>query len=176
MKLSQAPAYLPMTDQIAVTQITSEDAEDYVETRIAFVENCPLAVRGNPEYMRSLPFSKWQGLVDSRAASDQDTTFVAKDGKKMIGYVDLQHQEDQGTHITHLYVVPEWRRHGVATRLIDAATDLTRSLDSLPVYLWVTRSNSDARRFYERNGFVKTDELRPFEPGSRMLQVKYVLK
>lgn len=51
-------------------------------------------------------------------------------------------------------VSPDWRGHGIGTRLLDAVLQLGRDQGSTSVRLDVIDTNPNARRLYERVGFV----------------------
>ncbi|MGI9606478.1 MAG: GNAT family N-acetyltransferase [Acidimicrobiales bacterium] len=54
--------------------------------------------------------------------------------------------------VEQLYVLSDHTNSGVGSRLLHAAMDRQDSLD-----LWTFEANVDARRFYERHGFVEVD-------------------
>lgn len=56
-------------------------------------------------------------------------------------------------HINNLAVRPEWRRHGVATALLDFVLHEGARLGAKRATLEVRRSNQPARLLYERFGF-----------------------
>jgi len=56
-------------------------------------------------------------------------------------------------HINNLAVLPEWRRRGVATALLDHVLREGARLGARRAALEVRRSNEPARRLYERFGF-----------------------
>jgi GNAT superfamily N-acetyltransferase len=59
----------------------------------------------------------------------------------------------EGEWIDQLYVDPLWTGRGLGSTLIDLAKQLhPEHLD-----LWTFQSNTAARRFYERHGFVAID-------------------
>lgn len=60
--------------------------------------------------------------------------------------------------ITELYVDPAFRRSGVATALVQAMTDLFRSLGATEILLLTGEDNRDAQSVYERCGFEKQNE------------------
>ena len=79
---------------------------------------------------------------------------VAVDGGSPIGTVQLLSTSvDSHSHlepwIGGLYVEPQWRHRGVASRLIDAALETAGSIGVTRVYIGVTA----ARDFYERSGW-----------------------
>lgn len=56
--------------------------------------------------------------------------------------------------IAGLYVQPQWRHRGVATRLIDAALETAKAIGVSKVYVGITA----ARDFYERGGWKYVEE------------------
>ncbi len=67
--------------------------------------------------------------------------------------------------LEELYVVPALRGQGQGSALLDAAVELVRARDGGEMHINVDEIDTDARRFYERHGFVN------IEPGEdyRML-------
>jgi len=67
--------------------------------------------------------------------------------------------------LEELYVVPHLRDRGTGTALLTAAVEAVRELGSEELQINVDEVDVDARRFYERHGFVNV------EPGTdwRML-------
>jgi ribosomal protein S18 acetylase RimI-like enzyme len=72
--------------------------------------------------------------------------------------------EAPGTlYIAGIAVWPDFRRHGVGTRLLEAARERARSLGLRELSLLCFAGNTGARRLYERTGFVVVD-WRPVVP------------
>jgi ribosomal protein S18 acetylase RimI-like enzyme len=69
---------------------------------------------------------------------------AALDGR-VVGFAALRE-----AHLDHLYVHPDYHGRGVGTALLHEA------LRHRPegVLLWVFQQNAQARRFYERRGFI----------------------
>ncbi|REF37074.1 GNAT family N-acetyltransferase [Thermasporomyces composti] len=63
--------------------------------------------------------------------------------------------------LVSMWVRPEARGSGVADALVRAVLDWAVARGAARVHLWVTATNERARRFYERLGFVPTDERQP---------------
>jgi len=72
-------------------------------------------------------------------------TWVAVDGARIVGLLVLE-----PGWVDHLYLEPSRTGQGIGSQLLDHAKTLQR--DGLD--LWAFRSNTGARRFYERHGFV----------------------
>ena len=72
-------------------------------------------------------------------------------------------------YIMNMYVVPGWRRHGIARNLLCAALDFLRDQGVEKASL---HPRPDARRLYEQYGFTNSSEMRltlrrPFDTPDR---------
>ena len=70
--------------------------------------------------------------------------------------------------LDELYVVPDDRGRGLGTRLLTGAMELLRDLGCPEMHINVDEVDVDARRFYERHGFVTV------EPGVDYRMLCYV--
>lgn len=81
-------------------------------------------------------------------------------GGTVVGMTGVASRDRPKTHhrmdIWGVYVAPEFRGHGIASRLLDACIDHARGLEGvLQLHLQVVSSNLAAIRSYERAGFVR---------------------
>lgn len=98
---------------------------------------------------------------------------VAEFEEAVIGYLcaDYLHHE---SNILDLAVHPDFRRRGVATRLMNEATGELKGKGCVFMYLKVRVSNAGAQKFYERLGF-NTESVRknyyenPYEDALQMM-------
>jgi GNAT superfamily N-acetyltransferase len=65
-----------------------------------------------------------------------------------------------GAELRDLFVVPDAWGTGVARGLMEAALAAIRTDSHGEAVLWVGEANARARRFYEREGWERTDETR----------------
>jgi GNAT superfamily N-acetyltransferase len=65
-----------------------------------------------------------------------------------------------GIHLEDLYVVPQWRRHGVAAALMRSLADVAKARECRHVRWFVFHENTPAVRFYESIGAHAGDEWR----------------
>ena len=77
---------------------------------------------------------------------------VVKAGRETIAYGGMWLMVDEA-HITTFAVLPEWRRHGVGTRLMLDLISVARQLGARVMTLEVRLSNKPARELYHRFGF-----------------------
>jgi ribosomal-protein-alanine N-acetyltransferase len=75
---------------------------------------------------------------------------AAGEGGELLGYLVCS-RYDRVWHLMNVAVAPEWRRRGVASRLI--ARLIEEGGDELPFTLEVRVSNREAIAMYERLGF-----------------------
>lgn len=79
-------------------------------------------------------------------------TIVAESGGRVVGFAGVV----DGTELEDLFVDPEWRRRGIARRLVQRIGVLTRAAGHRR--LWVT-GNPHALEFYLAAGFVTVEEV-----------------
>jgi len=77
---------------------------------------------------------------------------VAVSDAKVIGYICATYLLHE-SHILNLAVDPDFRRRGVATRLMNEATRELKERGCVFMYLKVRASNAGAQKFYELFGF-----------------------
>lgn len=95
-------------------------------------------------------FSNPWSRADLQAQLGLDTSHfaVALVGEKVVGYMGLQIFCGEG-YVTNVAVLPEYRRQGIARRLIDRQLENEMSFISLEV----RKSNAPAISLYEKVGF-----------------------
>jgi [ribosomal protein S18]-alanine N-acetyltransferase len=94
--------------------------------------------------------------------SDVARVFVARQpgaSGRVVAYCAVWVIFDE-LHINNLAVLPEWRRRGVAKRLLHHVLERTADDGAERATLEVRQSNEPARRLYERFGFAVTG-IRP---------------
>ncbi len=80
---------------------------------------------------------------------------VAHDEKDdLAGYVFCAFAGGE-VHVNKIAVVPDQRRRGLATRLMEEVFTYARAIKALEIYLEVRVSNTPARLFYEGLGFLE---------------------
>ena len=79
------------------------------------------------------------------------TYYVAREDGKIIGYGGVWLVGDEG-QITNIAVLPEFRKSGVASRILEKLLD--RAKDCYQVVLEVRESNLPAISLYSKYGFI----------------------
>lgn len=106
----------------------------------------------------------WRTLGRSFAASldivrdATRETYLAMSGDERVGFVILSVVGPFVGYLQTLCIVPERRGQGLGSALLELAEERIFSL-SPNVFLCVSSFNRDARRLYERSGYVYVGEL-----------------
>jgi GNAT superfamily N-acetyltransferase len=81
----------------------------------------------------------------ARAVGDRPARWwIAQVEHEIVGYMRID-----GESCSHLYVRPGWQRRGVGLGLLNTA----KALSPLRLELWAFQRNTNARAFYESQGF-----------------------
>jgi GNAT superfamily N-acetyltransferase len=111
------------------------------------------------------------GLVErvgSRLADDEVWCLLALDGLDLVGHVALSPvtAEDPEpappglANLWQMFVRRSWQGRGLAPRLMRAVIDEAEKRRYQGLRLWTPQGAGQARRFYEREGWVHTGRVR----------------
>jgi ribosomal-protein-alanine N-acetyltransferase len=89
-------------------------------------------------------------LAEERGA----ISVLAEADGELLGFC-IAHREDPWAYVVTLDVAPEWRRLGVAGRLLAEVEQQVRASGSVGMGLHVHNGNAAAIRFYERTGYSR---------------------
>ena len=91
-------------------------------------------------------------MVKDMFANELDETFVAEDGGRIIGYVNVRIIADEA-ELMRICVEKESRGHGTGRLLMERALAAAQAKNVRNTVLEVRESNKGARALYEQNGF-----------------------
>jgi GNAT superfamily N-acetyltransferase len=111
---------------------------------------------GGPEYLRETWEEAWSDLSETVRSG---LALIAEEDEGAVGFIFcvLGDVGRKTAHITDLYVAPEARGRGVGTALLAAIVEPAREAGLDHVSLEVLTRNNEARRLYDRLGFVPVD-------------------
>ena len=93
-----------------------------------------------------------ENLIRSGLDSRLDTYFVYQDHDRILGYSIIRVLADEG-EIQRIAVYPNYRRQGIARKLMDAMVSFSKTRGVRAIALEVRESNEGARKLYESYGF-----------------------
>jgi ribosomal protein S18 acetylase RimI-like enzyme len=136
---------------VTIRQATETDRELIRELWEEFEQEL-----GGPQYLRETWDEAWDDLSDTVR---DGVALVAELDERPMGFVFcvLGDRGRKTAHITDIYVRPEARSQGIGTALLTGVLEPARAAGLDHVSLEVLIRNSDARRLYERLGFVAVD-------------------
>ncbi len=97
----------------------------------------------------------------SELKNDTAKFFTAVCGEKTVGYMGIYIVCSEG-YVANIAVLPEYRRRGIAGRLIQNAISVCRENNAEFLSLEVRVSNNAAIALYEKYGFKKAGERKNF--------------
>ncbi len=126
------------------------------------------------EYLDSIPQGRWASKVNNPLW----TTLVCELDGKLIGTSSVcrsRFEEYYGEgEIISIYFLPEYMHKGYGKLLLAAAVNELSEYDD--IFLWVLEDNTNARRFYEAQGFTATEDYLENDIGGKTLrEVRYRL-
>ena len=84
-------------------------------------------------------------------------------------------QFDGCGEIISIYLLPEYMGKGYGKELLDRAVSELVGKGYREIFLWVLEENHRARRFYEKFGFKKADDVIDEEIGGKSVrEIRYV--
>jgi RimJ/RimL family protein N-acetyltransferase len=105
------------------------------------------------------PFTPEQEREYIASLSDREGVFVAEVGGRVVGFQSLDRWvrfTDSFDHVCSIgtFVLPEWRRKGIARHLAEFTLDFARAHGYEKIVIYVRRGNEGAQAFYRRLGFT----------------------
>lgn len=103
----------------------------------------------------------------ARASHGESVIFLAKEGARAIGFAQL-FPAFSSVSLAHtfilndLYVRPEGRRQGVATRLLQAAEEFARKIGAVRLTLSTATTNEQAQALYKLAGWKQDEKFYVF--------------
>lgn len=154
-----------------IRRLTGDDWAEYRAFRIAAATESPHAFGATPEDMAKRPDRSWRALLDAHRDPD-GIALVAVDEVRWIG-VMRAHVEDGVAWVYSVYVAPDARRAGVASKLMNQLLDWSAQ-HAPAAMLHVGEVNERARRLYERFGFAPTGVTlqNPAYPANTELEMR----
>ena len=156
-----------------IRHATSPDWAVVRAVRLQALADAPTAFASRWEDERDRPESAWR----ERLASPTAATFIAVDDPDAVGIVAvfLLPEDDTRTHLVSMWVAPDRRGTGIATKMIDRVLGWSRDHGAQMVELWVTETNEPARRLYRSSRFVESGKRQPLPSDPSIEEIQMTL-
>lgn len=152
-------------------------SDDFESIGGIYVRSWQAAYKGiiPQDYLDSLSAMHWLPFLKD----DQYESYVIMDDEKYAGtscICSARDEEMKGWgEIASIYLLPEYWGTGYAEHLMKAVMGALIKQGFKGVYLWVLDGNIQARKFYEKYGFIKTfDMMKTTVSGKELTEIKYV--
>jgi DNA-binding MarR family transcriptional regulator/GNAT superfamily N-acetyltransferase len=110
------------------------------------------------------------GEFAERADAARERGWIAEVDGEPAGCIFCMRRDDEVAQLRLLLVEPAARGLGLGTRLVDACLDFARAAGYRRITLWTNDVLVDARRIYERAGFVLDGEGRHRSFGADLVE------
>ncbi len=126
------------------------------------------------DYLDSIPEGQWAFSIEQE---DRSNLVMVQEGKIIgtSGFGKSRMAEMNGFgEVISIYLLPEYMGKGYGRLLLQAVTSELGKMGFDKVFLWVLEENRNARRFYEKCGFVQTERCLISNIGGKELkEVQY---
>ena len=160
-----------------IRHITEND--DYSAIRNIYERSWKFAYKGiiPQDYLDNIPKTKWGGNILKNGRTEIGA-FI--DGK-IVGTASFCSSRwekfNSCGEVVTIYLLPEYMGKGIGTMLMDACVQELQLLGFTTIILWVLEDNYRARRFYEKYGYICTDDFMDDVIGGKKLrEVMYILR
>lgn len=128
-------------------------------------------------FLNSIPTGNWA----SNLGKNGRKTLIMLENNEIIGtssFCESRFPEFKGIgEIISIYLLPQYIGKGHGTALLRAEIDELKKSGYNEIFLWVLEENYPARKFYEKNGFIKTDKFLDDNIGGKSLrEIQYFYK
>jgi ribosomal protein S18 acetylase RimI-like enzyme len=138
------------------------------DIRLDALREAPYAFASTYAREAAYPDQTWQ----ERARSGRNiTAHLPQTGDEPMGLVGWMQAEPGQLELVSMWVRPQARGRQVGRALVEAVVEVARSRPVPRVHLWVTESNTAARRLYERCGFTPTGERQPLPSDPALMEL-----
>ena len=157
-----------MGAMVVVREVSPDDWQTLRDVRLAALREAPYAFGSS--YAREAAFNEeqWRGRINDRSV----TYFgYLPENPEPAGLAGV-YVQDGVADVVSMWVRPSARGHGVGETLIEATADWAKARDHAWLLLWVTESNTPARKLYDRCGFALTGERQPLPSDPSVPEVR----
>ena len=102
------------------------------------------------------------GQIEALLADPAVTMLAAREGAALVGCVAVTRKNTARAYLGMLCVLPDLQSDGLGGRLLDAAEDCARKHGIAVMEMNVIEGRDDLVAWYERRGYARSGETRPY--------------
>lgn len=174
-----------MGGMVLVREVAADDWAVLRDVRLTALSEAPYAFGST--YAREVSFTQaqWRARIHERSvtffalagqsgpgAPAGSGTDPSKPGAGEPAGLAGVHVEDGAADLVSMWVRPACRGHGVGEALVAASASWAKAHGHDSLFLWVTESNTPARRLYARCGFTPTGERQPLPSDASLPEIR----
>lgn len=163
-----------MDDDLLLRPARDDDAEGLIALIggcFAEYEGCAMDIDGIDSELKAIAtnFSRAGGKFWVLEDAASDNRIAASVGLSPSGTM-----EEGVIELKKLYVSAEYRRRGIASRLLDLVLDEARATQAPAIDLWSDSRFVEAHTFYAHHGFTKLPETRDLHDPSNSIEFHFI--
>jgi len=146
-----------MPEAFVIRRLQPQDWQAYRAIRLRALADAPDAFCATLAEAQAWPEEEWLARLERAAVSGIDFPVVAEQDGPPIGllWAKVDAQDADRVNLFQVWVAPECRGRGGASRLLDEALAWARAREARVVHLGVNAANAHVVRLYERAGFER---------------------
>ncbi|WP_425453341.1 N-acetyltransferase family protein [Cohnella lupini] len=98
---------------------------------------------------------------------------IAEYNNEIVGYAQTSQVSNEEYELRRIYVRPEYHKMGIGKYFIQEFIQVLKPIKKL--FAWVAKENHIGRAFYEKSGFMESEEMIEIIEGHSKTQVRYEL-
>jgi ribosomal protein S18 acetylase RimI-like enzyme len=140
---------------VEIRAVAADGWQALRDVRLAALQEAPRAFAATYEREAALAETEWQRRI---TGSGNFLAYEPQLGAAPVGIAAGFEAGPETVELVSLWVAPRARGRGIGEALVCAVVGWARANGASRVHLWVTESNDNARRLYQRCGFWPTAE------------------
>ena len=138
-------------------------------------------------YKGVVPDAILNNMIAEKSEEKFHDSFMKESGKNavilnngmIVGFMCLGKCRDEDLDNTYgeiwgIYLLPSFWRQGIGTVFIDWGIEELKQKGYRKISLWVLEDNMNARRFYEKMGFMHDGTVKELNIGKPLNEIRYI--
>jgi peptidyl-dipeptidase Dcp len=133
----------------------------------------------NKEYQYGVVFEAYvsKGIFElyKNYDVDKDCVWICEHGNRMVGFLALEHKENEAAQLRFFFIEPEYRGMGLGKKLMQLYMEFLKEKNYKRCFLWTVSDLGSALSLYQRYGFVLSEEVESDTFGKPVTEQRYDL-